>query len=130
MSPHPHNPTPPRPSMSAPTPSSARLPLLDAMRGVALLGVSNQCFYPIPKVQSAVVILELKKPPEVSDQEAFFKMTRQAFSKRRKMLRASLKDLYPSDQITTALQKIGFRVESRPEDLSLDNWLALFAALN
>lgn len=55
--------------------------------------VSRNCFYPVPKVESAVVTLNLKTPPSVSNITAFFKMTRTSFEHRRKMLRASLRDL-------------------------------------
>lgn len=58
--------------------------------------VEPTCFFPKPKVQSAVVKITLKKPPEVSSEERFFTMTRTAFQQRRKMLRASLKTLFCS----------------------------------
>lgn len=53
--------------------------------------VSNKCFYPQPKVQSAVVKFELRKPPAISDQEGFFTLVHTGFEQRRKMLRSSLK---------------------------------------
>lgn len=91
--------------------------------------VSKNCFFPMPKVQSAVVVLELKTPPKVSNQDKFFEMTRTAFEHRRKMLRASLRDLYPSDAIMEALEKIGCDPLSRPEQLPLDSFLSLFESL-
>lgn len=90
--------------------------------------VSKNCFYPKPNVESAVVMLELKEPPNV-DQEAFFKMTRTAFSHRRKMLRTSLRELYAPDVILKALNAIGKTPEVRPEELSLDDFLELFDKL-
>lgn len=92
--------------------------------------VSQHCFYPEPKVQSAVVILELKAPPKVSDQDQFFVMTRTAFSHRRKMLRGSLRELYKPEDVEKALAAIGLTPTSRPEELSLDQFLALFETLN
>ncbi len=91
--------------------------------------VSRHCFYPEPRVDSAVVRLALKEPPAVTDVDAFFKMTRTAFSKRRKMLRGSLKELYDPDAITKALETIGQNPQARPEDLSLEAFLALFKTL-
>jgi 16S rRNA (adenine1518-N6/adenine1519-N6)-dimethyltransferase len=88
--------------------------------------VKKSCFYPEPKVNSAIVELKLRVPPVVSDQNAFFQTTRMAFSKRRKMLRASLKDLYGADHIETALTNCQLNPLSRPEDLSLEQWLAFF----
>lgn len=90
--------------------------------------VSNNCFYPKPKVDSAVVFLELKTPPKI-DQDLFFAMTRTAFGHRRKMLRTSLKALFPDDAVATALEKIGINPLARPEELSLDKFLQLFTAL-
>lgn len=91
--------------------------------------VSKHCFYPEPNVQSAVVVLELKPPPSVSSQEAFFKLTRTAFGQRRKMLRSSLRDLYSPEKVTSSLESLGFNPQARPEDLSLDQWLAFFECI-
>jgi len=88
--------------------------------------VQPTCFYPRPKVKSAVMKLILKKPPKVSSVDRFFEMTRTAFQKRRKMMRASLKDLYGSKAISSALQLIGKNPLARPEELSLDDFLRLF----
>ncbi len=92
--------------------------------------VTRNCFMPPPKVDSAVVHLTIKGPREVSNQEKFFEMTRTAFEHRRKMLRASLKELYPSALVTQALNQIGVNPEERPEQLSLDQFIQLFEVLN
>lgn len=91
--------------------------------------VSRNCFYPKPKVESAVVVLDLKKPPNVSSEEKFFELTRTAFNKRRKMLRSSLRELYSPDAVAAALTNIGQNPKARPEELSLNNFLALFDCL-
>jgi 16S rRNA (adenine1518-N6/adenine1519-N6)-dimethyltransferase len=88
--------------------------------------VSKNCFYPVPKVQSAVVTLELKEAPYVSDEEAFFKMVRLGFSKRRKMLRSSLETMFPKNKITKTLEALNLNPEARPENLSLQEWLQFF----
>lgn len=92
--------------------------------------VSRNCFYPKPKVDSAVVILDLKPPPQNIDENQFFKMTRTAFEHRRKMLRGSLRDLYPSSAVTDALIKLNINPQARPEDLSLDQFLSLYTVLS
>lgn len=91
--------------------------------------VSNHCFYPEPSIQSAIVVLDLKEPPYVSDVDSFFIMTRKAFEHRRKMLRGSLRDLYDPQKIISALEQIGKPPEARPEELSLKEFLALFELL-
>lgn len=92
--------------------------------------VSRQCFYPAPRVDSAVVRLDLKEPPAVENSEAFFKMTRTAFSHRRKMLRGALKELYEPAAVMQALEQIGQNPLARPEELSLETFLSLFSLLN
>lgn len=93
--------------------------------------VSRNCFYPIPKVDSAVVMLELRNPPLSEDQAiSFFELTRTAFEHRRKMLRASLKELYPPSMIEKSLLAIGENPLARPETLSLEAFLALHARLS
>lgn len=72
--------------------------------------VAPTCFYPRPKVHSAVVQLIPHPPPYVSSEEKFFKLVRKAFQKRRKMLRASI-------QVDDT---------RRPEDLTLNDFLRLF----
>lgn len=91
--------------------------------------VSNHCFYPEPSIQSAVVILELKSPPTVSNEEQFFLLTRAAFSQRRKMLRSSLRSLYSSEMITEALLSFHLNPQIRPEELSLEEFIQLFEKL-
>ena len=89
-------------------------------------GVSRKCFYPPPKVDSAIVILELREEPKISSPMDFFKLTRSAFKQRRKMLRSSLRELYGSQNVTESLEKIGCNPMARPEELSLEQFLQLF----
>ena len=91
--------------------------------------VSSHCFFPSPKVNSAVVVLELKEPEKVSNVSAFFKFTRTAFGQRRKMLRGSLKEIYPPQRTMQALEIIGMKPEARPEELSLQQFIRLFELL-
>ena len=91
--------------------------------------VSKHCFYPEPSVESAVVVLDLKEPPQVSNIEEFFKMTRTAFEHRRKMLRGSLRELYDPAKVSEALSEINGNPQSRPELLSLEQFLQLFEFL-
>lgn len=91
--------------------------------------VSQNCFYPRPSVDSAVVTLTLHAPLPVSDQTAFFVLTRTAFMHRRKMLRSSLKDLYAPDEVMAVLQASGCDPQARPEELSVDQFRDLFEKL-
>jgi 16S rRNA (adenine1518-N6/adenine1519-N6)-dimethyltransferase len=91
--------------------------------------ISPTCFYPPPKVQSAVVHCQLHPPPSISSTQQFFLLTRHAFQKKRKTLRASLKDLYPTPKILQALSQLGLTPDARPQELSLDQFLLLYKLL-
>ncbi len=92
--------------------------------------VSGNCFFPKPKVQSAVVHLKLRRPPSVSSTEGFFKLVKCAFQQRRKMIRSTLKTLYPMNHIEKAFNASKISPEARPETLSLEQFLTLFEELN
>lgn len=84
--------------------------------------VPRKCFYPAPKVDSAVVIIEPKVPPN-TDIQKLLEMSREAFKHRRKMLRSSLKDFHSSDKIEQALIQCGLPATARPETLGIDDWV-------
>jgi len=91
--------------------------------------VEPTCFYPRPKVQSAIVHCQLQTPPLSDTAESFFTLTRTAFQKKRKMLKTSLKDLFPAASVEQALTDMGISPQARPEELSLQQFLALFEKL-
>jgi 16S rRNA (adenine1518-N6/adenine1519-N6)-dimethyltransferase len=91
--------------------------------------VSPNCFYPRPKIYSSVVHCRLHPPLLETNIDTFFQLTRTAFGKRRKMLRASLKDLYETEKIEQALTEIGYPVTARPEELAIDDFISLFYLL-
>lgn len=89
--------------------------------------VNRQSFFPVPKVDSAVVRLVLK-PTKNIDPLLFFQLVHKAFGQRRKMLKVSLKE-YGSSLIENLLKEIGCNPKSRPEKLSLEEWIHLFEKL-
>lgn len=93
--------------------------------------VSAQCFYPKPKVDSAVVTLHITPAPlQEKESEIFFKMTRLAFGQRRKMLKTALKSLVRSEDVAKALVAISQNPFARAENLSFTDFLNLFHVLN
>ena len=94
-----------------------------------LFKVEPSCFFPQPKVRSAVVQFSLKKPTYNIDSSYFFQITKAAFTKRRKMLRSSLKSIYSPEIVENELKKLGLKTTSRPEELSLDLFLKFARAL-
>lgn len=84
--------------------------------------VPPSCFYPRPKIDSTVIRLDHRTPPDI-DPTHFFNLVHKAFQQRRKMITSS--SVFPKEQVRAALEKIGMRPDARPEDLSLDNWVRL-----
>lgn len=82
--------------------------------------VKPTSFFPAPSVHSCVIHMPLHSFPFPFSEEAFFKMTRKAFGQRRKMLRSSLKELYPQEILENVFSK------ARPQELSLQDFARLF----
>ncbi len=91
--------------------------------------VKRNCFHPAPKVDSAIVVMDLKPPPEVSDIDKFFELTRSAFQQRRKMLRSSLSKLYPKELIVDTLESLSMNPHTRPGELDVGQFIRLFESL-
>lgn len=91
--------------------------------------ISPNCFFPKPKVHSGIVYCKLQSPALTKDVDAFFFLTRSAFQQKRKMLRSSLKSLAPKELIEQALLAIHLSITARPEELSLQEFIALFKQL-
>ncbi len=92
--------------------------------------ITPNCFFPKPRVHSSVVHCK-PHPPLLEERmtEAFFQLTRTAFGKRRKMLRSSLKDVYEPRRMEEALAMIGQSPTSRPEELGIEEFIALLHVL-
>jgi 16S rRNA (adenine1518-N6/adenine1519-N6)-dimethyltransferase len=94
--------------------------------------VSPHCFRPRPTVGSAVVHLQVKTGGllDVAHEEDFIRLTRAAFAHRRKTLVNSLRDEgYAPDVVTAALSRCDIATQRRAESLSLEEYLALAAAI-
>ncbi|MGN0490492.1 16S rRNA (adenine(1518)-N(6)/adenine(1519)-N(6))-dimethyltransferase RsmA [Ruminococcus sp.] len=91
-----------------------------------LFSVSAGSFMPAPKVDSAVIRLNvLNEPPvNVNDEKKFFSVVKAAFSQRRKVISNSLSSGLSLDKSKTAeiLEKSGVPLNTRAEKLSLQNF--------
>lgn len=89
-----------------------------------LFGVSAGSFMPAPKVDSAVIRLDILKEPcvQVEDEELFFKVVKAAFSQRRKTLPNSLSAGLQISKltITNALNRANVPVNYRAEQLTME----------
>jgi 16S rRNA (adenine1518-N6/adenine1519-N6)-dimethyltransferase len=88
--------------------------------------VPRSCFYPEPKILSAVMKMILREKPSVDliDHEFFSKIVKMAFSKRRKTLLNNLRGLqlhgYSEREISSALQDLGIDGTRRGETLTTE----------
>lgn len=87
-------------------------------------------FYPVPKVDSAIVRVDLYEQPVVplEELEGFFEVVRAGFSGRRKQLRNALSRGLNRDAqaITLALRQAGIDPARRAETLSLEEWVRIY----
>ena len=90
-------------------------------------------FYPAPKVTSAVVRMDIRSTPavQVPDEKAYFALVRAAFGQRRKTAANSIAAGLgiPRPQVAAALEAAGLDPRVRPEQLTLEDFAALDAAL-
>lgn len=86
-----------------------------------LFKVSPGAFHPPPKVMSAVIRLKRNKRKELPCDELLFRtIVKQAFQKRRKILRNALKHLHLPD----SAGKLAL-MDKRPEQLSVEDYIFL-----
>jgi 16S rRNA (adenine1518-N6/adenine1519-N6)-dimethyltransferase len=94
-------------------------------------------FYPAPKVDSAVVRIQVGERPAVSlgegvDEVIFFRVVRAGFSQKRKKLRNSLSAGLRSSplEVSEALEQAGVDPGRRAETLSLQEWASATQVLH
>lgn len=87
--------------------------------------VSKNVFMPAPKVDSAVVRMDLKEEDKSVDQKLLSDLIRAGFSKRRKTIVNSLSSgnlTISKDEIRKILKELDLKENLRAENLSLDNY--------
>ncbi len=92
--------------------------------------IPASAFTPAPKVDSALVLLEVRDRPavNVSDLNAFFRFVEAVFQFRRKQLGGALGRIagIGSTEATARLRDAGIDPQRRPQTLSLAEWEAIF----
>ena len=103
------------------------------MKPELLFDVPPEKFLPAPKVTSAVLRMTPRPAPaEVDDEAHFFRVVRAAFAQRRKTLANSLSAALPGipkESIQQAITDMGLPAAVRGEQLTLEDFAALSAAL-
>jgi 16S rRNA (adenine1518-N6/adenine1519-N6)-dimethyltransferase len=103
--------------------------------------VPAAAFEPAPAVESAVIVVEPHRPGSLApvgepgaaaDEDSLWALVQAGFRERRKMIHNVLvRQLgLPSARIDAALAAVGIDRDRRPQTLSVEEWLALRAALD
>lgn len=95
--------------------------------------VPAQAFYPAPKVDSAILRIDVDPHPPLTqdERESFFRVVQAGFSERRKQLHNSLAHgLHQKDAVVrTWMEAAAINVSRRAETLSIEEWLRLWEVL-
>jgi 16S rRNA (adenine1518-N6/adenine1519-N6)-dimethyltransferase len=91
-------------------------------------------FTPIPRVDSALVTLDVRDRPavDVDDMDRFFRFAESAFQYRRKQLGGTLGRIagMSSTEAASRLSELGIDAARRPQTLTLPEWEAVYRAFN
>ena len=89
-----------------------------------LFMVSKTAFEPVPKVDSAVVLLKPKRKLDKEKDKPFFRMVKAGFSARRKTLVNNLASglHLPKEEVSEKLVRLGFDPNIRAQALSVADW--------
>ncbi len=94
--------------------------------------VPKQNFWPIPKVDSAVIrIVPHKKFPSKVNEKTFFRMVKAGFGERRKQLHNSLSGGLRLDDnlMKKVLTKVGIAPDRRAQTLTIPEWIKLYQTI-
>jgi 16S rRNA (adenine1518-N6/adenine1519-N6)-dimethyltransferase len=95
--------------------------------------VPANAFYPAPKVDSAILRIDINKQAPLSraERESFFRVVQAGFSERRKQLHNSLTHglHYKNELVRAWLNAAGIDASRRAETLSIDEWLQLWRVI-
>ena len=94
--------------------------------------VPKEDFFPQPEVDSAILELNILARPRFDlDQKKFFRMVKAAFAGKRKQIHNTLRDNFGADEkkLKEIFELCGIDPKSRPQQLTLEQWHALYKLL-
>lgn len=94
--------------------------------------IPSSCFFPVPDVDSACVCLIRRSTPLLAEplRKTFYRLVKQAFSQRRKMMLKLLKQNWPKEKLEAAFAELNISPQERAEKLSLEQFVALTEKLS
>ena len=94
-----------------------------------IMKVPARSFYPAPKVDSAVLKIDLFKRPKykIEDEKKFFKLLRACFAGKRKQIHNTLANNLKlnKDRVDKILRETKINPAARPQELSIEQWISL-----
>lgn len=95
-----------------------------------VMTIQAGAFWPRPKVDSAVVRIDIADELPPVDEKVFFRIVKAGFSQKRKQLKNNLRGINLSaEQITSALASVDIDGKRRAETLSINEWVQLTQAI-
>ena len=98
------------------------------------MSIPASSFTPPPKVDSALVILEVRPRPavDVPDVPQFLRFVEEVFQFRRKQVGGTLARIsgLAGSEVAARLQDIGIDAARRPQTLTLPEWERIYSAFN
>ncbi|HEX5430301.1 MAG TPA: 16S rRNA (adenine(1518)-N(6)/adenine(1519)-N(6))-dimethyltransferase RsmA [Patescibacteria group bacterium] len=94
--------------------------------------VPAENFWPVPKVDSAIIVITPKKKfPEIKDEKLFFRILKVAFAGKRKQIHNTLANglKLPKEKVRQLLDAAGIEPTTRPQDLEIEDWTRLYKHL-
>jgi 16S rRNA (adenine1518-N6/adenine1519-N6)-dimethyltransferase len=99
-----------------------------------VMTIPAEAFFPPPRVDSALVVLEVRERPavEVDDMQAFLRFVEAVFQFRRKQLGGTLARISgtPGAEAGQRLAALAIDPTRRPQTLNLSDWESVFRAFN
>jgi 16S rRNA (adenine1518-N6/adenine1519-N6)-dimethyltransferase len=97
-----------------------------------LFKIPPGCFFPPPDVDSACVSLARRTTPLLAGEQrkAFYRLVKQAFSQRRKMMLKLLKQDWPKEKLEAAFAALNISLQERAEKLNLEQFVELTKLLS
>jgi 16S rRNA (adenine1518-N6/adenine1519-N6)-dimethyltransferase len=99
-----------------------------------LFTIPASSFTPVPRVDSALVTLDVRERPavDVDDMDRFFRFAESAFQYRRKQLGGALGRMVgiSSTEAGVRLSELGIEATRRPQTLTLPEWERIYRAFN
>ena len=91
--------------------------------------VPAKSFYPAPKVDSAILGIDLSEKPKfkIEDEKKFFRVIKACFAGKRKQIHNTLKNnlLLEKNQVEQILASLKINPAARPQELKIEDWIKL-----